>query len=78
MSKGDTVLNLRLVMPVNGFRAALGRVGYDEKDIIPNDKLVKHECQKWNSSLSWKDYITGLGHSYHYCEKACDYYLKHM
>ena len=73
--KGDTVLNLRRLMPVNGMRAALGRVGYDEKKIIPGP-IVKKECADWNSTMPWGSWIQG--HSYHCCEDACQYYVDHM
>ena len=44
--------------------AALGRVGYDEKKIIPGP-IVKKECADWNSTMPWGSWIQG--HSYHCC-----------
>ena len=73
--KGDTVLNLRRLMPVNGMRAALGRVGYDKKKIIPGP-IVKKECADWNSTMPWGSWLQG--HSYHCCELACQYYVDEM
>ena len=54
---------------------ALGRVGYDEKKIIPGP-IVKKECADWNSTMPWGSWLQG--HSYHCCELACQYYVDEM